>query len=99
MDTAVGWSNSVTCACDSDLSVSSVEVIGQGLMAIQSSQMVIYNYAYTVLIRLLYWPQHSQDQGEVQSNCSWGCHLAKALTGCQGLAGSALQDGGVPPEH
>ena len=24
---------------------------------------------------------------------------AKALTGCQGLAGSALQDGGVPSEH
>ena len=27
------------------------------------------------------------------------CYLAKALIGCQGLAGSALQGGGVTSEH
>ena len=40
------WLNSVTCAYDSDLSVSIVEVIGQDLRAIQSSLMV-YNGSWT----------------------------------------------------
>ena len=44
-------------------------------------------------------PQGSKVWGGVQGDCSWGCHLAKDLTGCQGLAGLALQDGGATPEH
>ena len=70
------------------------------LRAIQSSFMV---YKWTTAMKLLFEyfidPQGSQVWGGVQGNCSWSCHLAKALTGCQGLAVSALQDRGVPPEH
>ena len=37
--------------------------------------------------------------GGLQGNYSWGCHLAKAQTGCTGLAGSALQGRGITSEH
>ena len=57
------------------------------------------DHGSAVLIQILHRPQGSQVWGGLQGNCSWGCHLAKAFTRCQGLAGSALQDGGVTSEH
>ena len=44
-------------------------------------------------------PQVHKTKEEYKAKCIQGCHPAKALTGCKGLAGSALQDEGVPPEH
>ena len=57
------------------------------------------DHGYAVFIQILHSHQRSKVWGEYQGkNCSWECLLAKALTGCQGLAGSALQGGGVPSE-
>ena len=68
------------------------------LRAIQSSFMV-YKWTMAMQFSFEYCIDPKDHKSEVQGNCSWRCHLAKALTGCQGLAGSALHDVGVPSEH
>ena len=62
------WSNLVTCAWDSDLSVSLVEAIGQGLMAIQSSYIVINSNGSLVLIQI----QGRQQMSNQMKVCSNG---------------------------
>ena len=69
------------------------------LRAIQSSFMV---YKWTMAMQFSFEycidPKDHKSEEEYKAIAAEGCHLAKALTGCQGLAGSALQGGGVPSE-
>ena len=44
-------------------------------------------------------PKDYKSEEEYKAIAVEGAIWPKALTRCQGLAGSALQDGKVPPEH
>ena len=44
-------------------------------------------------------PKDQKSEEEYKAIAIEGAIWPKPLTGYQGLAGSAMQDGGVPPEH
>ena len=63
--------------------------------------LVVDKYAMAVLFPFEYSidPKDHKFQEDIKAIAVEGAIWPKTLTGCQGLAGSALQDGGVPPEH
>ena len=44
-------------------------------------------------------PKDHKSEEDIKTIVADGAIWSKALTGCQGLAGSTLQDREVPPEH
>ena len=62
---------------------------------------MVYKWTMAMQFSFEYFinPKNHKSGEEIKAIAVEGAIWPTALTICQGLTGSALQDGGVPPEH